>query len=247
MSVKPGPSLTEEEWLKCARPEVLLQFLARKRAPSLLRKLRLFGCAVCRRIEPPLPDRALKMVRLAEKLSDQDDLKKNEGALEHFRSQDLVEGTYPAGKQERSASQSLGSLKVLFRRDRINDSAFAAALLARDAVVATTGIWPQAKGYVGWKPHLLARWDKQGNEVRRGLTELLRHIIGNPFHMYPVPSPWPSVIVELAESLYQGEDCRLPLSDALEESAHTEFAEHFRNDAWHPRGCWALDIILRKG
>lgn len=79
-----------------------------------------------------------------------------------------------------------------------------------------------------------------------GHAALLRHIIGNPFRPYPAPSSWPSTVVQLAESLYQGQDCRLPLSDALEESGHQELAEHFRREEWHPKGCFALDLVLGK-
>jgi len=77
-------------------------------------------------------------------------------------------------------------------------------------------------------------------------ADLLRHIIGSPFKPYPAPAIWPSTVVELAASLYEGHDCRLPLSDALEESGHGEVAEHFRVEEWHPKGCWVLDLILNK-
>jgi hypothetical protein len=27
---------------------------------------------------------------------------------------------------------------------------------------------------------------------------------------------------------------------------HAELAEHFRQERWHPKGCWAVDLILAK-
>jgi hypothetical protein len=77
-------------------------------------------------------------------------------------------------------------------------------------------------------------------------AQLLRHIMGNPYKPYPAPASWPSAVVQLATSLYEGQQCRLPLSDALEEAGHPELAEHFRKEEWHPKGCWVLDLILNK-
>src|SRR5262249_46994647 len=68
-------------------------------------------------------------------------------------------------------------------------------------------------------------------------ASVVRHIFGNPFRPYHVPVQWPLTLVQLADSLYQGQECRLPLSDAVEEAGHLELAEHFREEAWHPKGC----------
>jgi hypothetical protein len=87
--------------------------------------------------------------------------------------------------------------------------------------------------------------EKQAKE-KRLLLLLLRDVFGNPFKPYPAPPSWPSTVIGLAESLYDGHDCRLPLSDALEESGHGELAEHFRAESWHPKGCYAMDLILGK-
>jgi hypothetical protein len=55
-----------------------------------------------------------------------------------------------------------------------------------------------------------------------------------------------STVTQLAESLYAGEDCAFALHDALLEAGHAELAQHFREEKWHPKGCWALDLILGK-
>jgi hypothetical protein len=73
---------------------------------------------------------------------------------------------------------------------------------------------------------------------------LLRHIIGNPFRPYAGPRSWPFAIRRLAKDMSNGQDCRLPQSDALEEAGHIELAEHFRQEERHPKGCWALDLML---
>ena len=65
---------------------------------------------------------------------------------------------------------------------------------------------------------------------RAAQVDLLHHITGDLSKPYPAPASWPSTVVQLATSLYEGHDCRLPLSDALEESGHSELAEHFRKE-----------------
>ena len=77
-------------------------------------------------------------------------------------------------------------------------------------------------------------------------ANLLRHIVGNPFRPYPAPTSWPSSAMQLAESLYGGQDCAFALHDALLEAGHTGLAEHFRQEQWHPKGCWVVDMILGK-
>jgi hypothetical protein len=76
--------------------------------------------------------------------------------------------------------------------------------------------------------------------------DLVRHLVGNPFRPYPAPPSWPSTVVQLAESLYAGEDCAFALHDALLEAGHAELAEHFREEKSHPKGCWVVDVILGK-
>jgi hypothetical protein len=42
-----------------------------------------------------------------------------------------------------------------------------------------------------------------------------RHIMGNPFKPYPAPLSWPTTVVQLADALYNGHDCRLPKPSAM--------------------------------
>jgi hypothetical protein len=76
---------------------------------------------------------------------------------------------------------------------------------------------------------------------------LLRHILGNPFRLFPPPPPMPEAVYALARSLYDGDSCCLALHDALTGANQPSLAEHFRDpNEWHPKGCWALDLILGK-
>lgn len=84
------------------------------------------------------------------------------------------------------------------------------------------------------------------DERERRQANLLRHIIGNPFRPPPAPQFWPSIIVQLADALYSGQDCAFPLHDALEEAGQPELAAHFWGEKDHPIECWVLDLILGK-
>jgi hypothetical protein len=99
-------------------------------------------------------------------------------------------------------------------------------------------------------------------------ADLLRHIVGNPFRP-PAAVHCPSHVLQLAEAQYAGNDCLFALHDALLDSGHVELAEHLDpnptpkprpasamdifsrtemhcEDKHHPKGCWALDLILAK-
>jgi len=86
-----------------------------------------------------------------------------------------------------------------------------------------------------------------GKDERRcpRLADLVRHIIGNPYQRSSSPESWPASVLQLAEALYRGEDCSFALHDALLEAGHAELAAHFQ-EREHPKGCWALDLLLEK-
>jgi hypothetical protein len=81
---------------------------------------------------------------------------------------------------------------------------------------------------------------------------ILREIFGNPFR--PVafdPSSQTSATVSLAQSMYDSRDfAAMPvLADALEEAGcrQEEILGHCRGEsATHVRGCWVVDLVLRK-
>jgi hypothetical protein len=89
-----------------------------------------------------------------------------------------------------------------------------------------------------------AEWGKIAADETQ--SRLIREVFGNPFRPSPSPPSWPSIVVQLAESLYAGQDRALALHDALLEAGHAELAEHFREEKSHPNGCWVVDLILGK-
>ena len=78
-------------------------------------------------------------------------------------------------------------------------------------------------------------------------AELVRELVGNRFRPVSVCTALPATIFQLAQSLYDGTDCAFALHDALLEAGQAELAEHFEPEGkWHPKGCWAVDLILGK-
>jgi hypothetical protein len=222
-------SVNETLWERSADPGMLLQCI---RKVATARKLRLFACACWRIVAGPLNP----LVLVAEQIADD-----------------------PAADL-----QAVG--QHLKKRDRT---------LLGDP-------WETARDAMAWKPDVVRRavqhrlrgrnvdgkmcWEAW-TAAQRDRASLVREIFRCPFRPLEVPSNWPLNVVELANALYQGQDCGFALHDALTEAGQPELAEHFAastRDAspgggaevrtgkrsshpfWHPKGCWAVDLILGK-
>lgn len=141
-------------------------------------------------------------------------------------------------------------------------------------VTASESLAVNAANDTSWNCRLLLHGVGDAKDAVQ--ADLLRHIVGNPFRPWRVkvqPEPgndhhialwqfegWDQSVFDLAQALYDGTDCAFALYDALLEAEQAELAEHFkpsdltasyRDDddplaAWHPKGCWALDLILGK-
>jgi hypothetical protein len=115
--------------------------------------------------------------------------------------------------------------------------------LYRDAIAVSDCLWTdirQGLSFGGPLRHALSR-----GFTEEALCSLIRHVVGNPFRRSRVQDNLPFSAECLARSLYAGESCSFALHDALLEAGHPELAAHFR-EAEHPKGCWALDLILGK-
>lgn len=98
-----------------------------------------------------------------------------------------------------------------------------------------------------WAAHWIIRyspwWAVHPTIGATELADLLRHIAGNLFRPTAKLEQASATLIQLAEALYAGEDCAFALRDALLDAGHVELAEHF-NEPQHPKGCWALDLVL---
>jgi len=239
-------TMTEAEWLEQTSPEPMLRYLEGKIGD---RKLRLFACACCRRIWPMVKDPlCCQAVEAAEDFAD--------GAI----SLEELTGIHEAAQLSKplfaDASWAAAWAAAPVVAQAAEESALHAALSmsriaaesAKSAAWAAvrSGATEEAKA-AAWAQYDSVREVAQAAE-RQEQAALLREIIGNPFEEVAATTAWPLAVVQLAESLYAGVDCAFALHDALLETGQTDvaqFAEHFRA-AGHPKGCWALDMILGK-
>jgi phage gp46-like protein len=224
----------EADWLHSADPALLLH-LVRDRATD--RQFRLFACACCRRVWHLLRDeRSRQIVKVAEEYADD---AVDEATLRDARAAgELVVARFAAHDGQADALHASSAVQLLadanVARGAAEVAVRAAEALSYHAVRQRS--WPNVE--LSKKARLTVVTSERAEQA-----DLLRHIIGNPFRPTPVLRPWPAIVVPLAKSLYQGEDCRFALHDALLEGGCTEMAVHFAQEN-HPRGCWLLDLLL---
>jgi hypothetical protein len=243
--------MTKAEWMACNDPRAMLDFLRGKVSD---RKMRLFAVACCRRVWKLVADRRSRLaVEVAERFAD---------------------GLAPLGELESAHAGSLVALKESKRigPSGFLDAGYLAAQSARDTAfhpensftpknlrgaprgsrvepIPASHIYPayaaesaaSARGAEGGQRH-------EDVVHREKITQasLIRELCGNLFGPNSLPSVWPPKIVRLAESLYAGDGTGDALHHALGNAGHTELAEHFRLEEWHPKGCWVVDMILGK-
>jgi hypothetical protein len=209
--------MTEAEWLACANPDVMLDYLEKSTSE---RKLRLYGCACCWRIVQLLTDeRSRAALEIAQRFAD------GLASLE-----ELAEAHQAAVATIWTCAGTA--------RDIAQAAAWVSAPHAWDAADATGRVSAKVLAVAADDPELL---DIERSEQAR----LLREIIGNPFAA-PSPRPqFPDDLVDLAKAMYAGAERRSVLHAGLMKGGHQDLASHFQS-AGHPKGCWALDLILGK-
>jgi hypothetical protein len=238
--------MTEDEWLEAADPEPMLQYLQTGLLEHLgrNRKFRLFACVCCRRIWHLLTDpRSQVAIEVAERYADA--LVPSPVLEEAARAADLAaqEGERSIGLQTESGYASWwktwdASWASVDARRAAAWAAWTGPGATEAAVVscwhAARAMW--AAGDMGW------------DEERAEQADLVREVFGNPFRPVAVPETWPADLVKMASEVYGHEHGFFGIRYLLEGLGYTELAEHFLSqDDWHPKGCWALDLILGKG
>lgn len=230
--------MTEADWLACLDPQPMLEFLRGKASD---RKLRLFACACCRRIWPLLTDpRSREAVEVAERFA--------EGTARAADLSAVYSSSYDAfyaADAEVARFLDAGEPNRISAAHRIAvHAAWSAWRTTHAAATATVFFdirisgWPAAS-----QAAQLAGWTAPEQPAQAGL---LRHLMGNPFQPGPVAAGWPATVVQLARNLDRGQNRAFALHDALLDSGESELAAHFSSEEGHPKGCWALDLVLGK-
>ncbi len=218
--------MTEKEWREATRPEQLLKYLEKSKQFDK-RKARLLGVAYCRRIWGVFTDeRFHQFVELGELRAD--------GLVPWKKIDDAIIPAKPRGtiRTSHTDPEEVAALSTTCRKVRPGYIAW----LTRHAVVRDL----EEPGYT------------TGHD-REAFPEmsLLYDIFGNPFTPVSFDCEWrTSTVVSLAKGMYESRDfCAMPvLADALQDAGceRAEFLDHCRGTGPHVRGCWVVDLVLRK-
>jgi hypothetical protein len=248
--------MTEQEWLECAEPTPMLEFL---RGQVSDRKLRLFAVACCRRIECLLVERHQRAsVSVAERHADgvatDDELEAAQLANDH-------ELFALSGQRAEHAAKRAAYFVAI-------DDAYWAAMERRAAAYAVIfqadpeplEWWEEPR--IGDQQRFLTQfaegdlWLTKAGRAAAATeaweqSRLLRDIFGNPFRPVTVDPSWrTATVTSLATVIYEERAVdRLPiLADALEDAGcdNPDILNHCRQPGHHVRGCWALDLVLNK-
>jgi hypothetical protein len=225
--------MTEQEWLACADPTAMLEFLHGKTSH---RKMRLFACACCRAGWSLIPDpRSQRMIAVLEDAVD--------GACSAQECQEADKQANAAVDEQYRllmSSSSVGSM------DHYYSAKSVAYLSMNDSTrAASNAVW-------------LAQRNDEAHTAEKA-EMLVRDVVGNPFSS--IGGAWSAsndgTVVKLARSIYEARELpsgrldssRLAiLADALEEAGCTnaEILSHCRGSGPHVRGCWVVDLLLGK-
>lgn len=224
--------MTGAEWLKAR--SFLKLWQGRRWPRAAERKMRLFGCACCRRLGELLSDpRSHQALDTAEKFADGE---VGKAALK------------AAGRLAHAAVNAFG---------RLGFQADTARCWAASAVEMTTHLTlPDAFGTSAVRASIALALAKVRTKAREDAlqADVLRDIFGNPYRHRTVDPAWLAwqggTVARLARAVYDERAFdRLPiLADALEEAGCTDrdMLSHCRRGE-HVRGCWVVDLLLAKG
>lgn len=239
--------MTEIEWLRCQDPDRMLAFIDGRISN---RKFWLFSCGCCRRHTKLMADsRCRTAIETGERYADSgaspEELR--EASEEAFCRRDDF-----AGDKCHEAAANAAAFSVVDPAER--DSAMPFFSTASAVQRTSDDLIQLAELSVAddQDPPEAATARQPADELERvAQCRLLRCVVGNPFHPIAVNPAWLTPAVrELAHSIYHDRAFdRMPkLADALEKvgCGDPDILEHCRQPGVHVRGCWVVDLLLRK-
>jgi hypothetical protein len=218
--------MTEEQWLGCSDPGLMLDFLTGKAGD---RKLRLFACACCRRIWHLLVHKdSFNSVEVGERYAE------GTATDDDLRLADELAMWAGDDASWRSMQEATNAWAAAAAVQKNGLSA------ARSAVYEIQRVFAEGKSKV--------------DDERSAQCMLLREIFGNPFRSVGLaPACVASndgIVVKLAKGIYDDRafDRLSILADALEDAgcADPDILAHCRSAGPHVRGCWVIDLLLNK-
>jgi hypothetical protein len=238
--------MTEAEWLACADPQPMLEFLRGKASD---RKVRLFACACCRRIWHLLPDeRSRQAVEVAEEYA--------EGGIEAHTIRDAwdAEGVTAIGHALDGATALDAAWGADWTAKNVADAV--REIVGRERTKAVIERMVNGSAPLSDAEHNVQREREESSyrSERKAQSSALRDLIGNPFCPLTVDPTWLAwnngAIPMLARTIYDDRAFdRLPLlADGLVAAGCTneDILAHGRSGGEHVRGCWVVDLVLGK-
>lgn len=235
--------IKEIEWLESTDYSKLIYFLAHRGGASA-RKCRLFAVSCCQFIQPLMHDhRSQNAVDVVERVADG-----NAGPDELETAHRLASEAHENSNPDRKMYPPEEVARLITMPNE-QPSSLASTVAARVASVVGEQAWKEAMGTNRRYQDKMMRtaWERQGHIY----LSLLRCIFGNPFRPANANSRWLTpTVVAVAQGVYEDRAFdRLPiLADALEESGCTDASilDHCRATTPHVRGCWVVDLLLKK-
>jgi hypothetical protein len=255
--------MNESEWLACADPERMMDYLPSR---ASARKLRLLACACCRAALRVIPDGDCREgIDLAERIADKSASDEEVGRFRPTIQSKARMAEEWAINSARSHirggwwSREQGPEKYLGYQSG-NDALTAAAL----------SLFIQA---VGWSLGAAGEWRQSVEAARSAMSQIeypteeylravLACLFGNPFRPSP---PLPGAVIawndrtvpRIAQGIYEErlmgaatlDAARLAiLADALLDAGcdNEGLIAHCRSEGLHVMGCWGIDLILGK-
>jgi hypothetical protein len=232
--------VTEQEWLGCTDPEMVLRFLRRRTSE---RKSRLFACACCRRLGGLLYNhscqRALKAAeRYADQLIDEGEL-----MVAARLAWKVARAWQVQASSEGDAHTHAAAAVCQAASPNPHGGDVSAAHAAAYAAVPFRS--PRATGFE-------TAWVTAYTAERIAQAALLREICGSPFHLGSADPAWlvwnDGALRTMAQSIYRDQafDQMPILADALEDAGciDVDMLNHCRGPGPHVLGCWGLDLLL---
>jgi hypothetical protein len=221
--------MTEAELLSGTDPMAILEFLRGKASD---RKLRLFGCACCRRVWHVLDDeRCRSAIEVAERFVEGEAT--NEERNRAFRAACKARDRHPQPTGRRAADERTCAYYAV------------SYVVGAQGTTAARNAAAYVLRHFEWKDpdHLAAE--------RARIRNLSLDVFGNPFRPVAVEPDWrTSTVIALATGIDESLDfTAFPiLADALQDAGceNPDLLNHCREAGDHARGCWAIDAILGK-
>lgn len=220
--------MNEQEWMTCADPRPMLEFVWGKASD---RKFLLFRCACCRRFwnamsEQPLLQNAVELV-------------------ERHSEEQLPHNKFGPPSEASLFQQALHKAVSFALWPNAGDPSQVNRMACGRLSWLRVTPWNQFAGQ-GEKSLALLQQESLAQ------AQLLRDIFGTlPFRPVTVSPAWQTPnVVSLAQTIYDERAFdRMPiLGDALEDAGcdNAEILDHCRQPGEHVRGCWVVDLILGK-